>query len=126
MTERLLIEYPLIIEPPIEDSKMAFDFQGFQAVLEKQKEIESQKNQFRAGALEDVKQLVKMFNFTAAELGIAAPAAAAVPADKPKRVVKAKYRTADGFEWTGRGRMPKPIQAAIDAGFSLADMEIKD
>ena len=106
---------------------MAFDFQGFQAVLEKQKEIESQKNQFRAGALEDVKQLDKIFDFTAAELGIAAPAvAAAAPAEKPKRVVKAKYRTADGFEWTGRGRMPKPIQAAIDAGFSLADMEIKD
>lgn len=105
---------------------MAFDFTGFQAVLDKQKEIEAQKNQFRAGALEDVKKLVTMFNFTAAELGIAAPAAAAAPAEKPKRVVKAKYRTADGFEWTGRGRMPKPIQAAIDTGFSLADMEIKD
>lgn len=102
---------------------MAFDFQGFQAVLDKQKEIEAQKNQFRAGALEDVKKLVQTFNFTAAELGIAAPAA---PAEKPKRVVKSKYRTAEGFEWTGRGRMPKPIQAAIDAGFSLADMEIKD
>lgn len=105
---------------------MAFDFTGFQAVLDKQKEIEAQKNQFRAGALEDVKKLVTMFNFTAAELGIAAPVAAAAQADKPKRVVKAKYRTADGFEWSGRGRMPKPIQAAIDAGFSLADMEIKD
>ena len=103
---------------------MAFDFQGFQAVLEKQKEIESQKNQFRAGALEDVKQLVKMFNFTAAELGIAAPAAAAVPAAKPKRVVKAKYRTADGFEWTGRGRQPKKIAEAIAAGHSLESMEI--
>ena len=105
---------------------MAFDFQGFQAVLEKQKEIESQKNQFRAGALEDVKQLVKIFNFTAEELGIAASVAPVAAADKRKQPVKPKYRTADGFEWTGRGRMPKAIQTAIDAGFSLADMEIKD
>ena len=105
---------------------MAFDFAGFQSVLDKQKEIEAQKNQFRAGALEDVKKLVTMFNFTAAELGIAAPAAPAATTDKRKQPVKPKYRTAEGFEWSGRGRTPKAIQAALDAGFSLESMEIKD
>ena len=104
---------------------MSFDFQGFQSVLDQQRQVEEQKQAYREQAKATAKELVALFNFTADELGIAAEETAA-PAEKVKRIVKPKYRTPDGFEWTGRGRMPKPIQAAIDAGFSLADMEIKD
>ena len=48
----------------------------------------------------------------------------AAPAEKVKRIVKPKYRTPDGFEWTGRGRQPKKIAEAIAAGHSLESMEI--
>lgn len=35
---------------------------------------------------------------------------------KPKGALPAKYRGPNGEEWSGRGRNPKWLQAAIDAG----------
>ena len=102
---------------------MSFDFQGFQSVLDQQRQVEKQKQAYREQAKATAKELVALFGFTADELGIAAEGAA-VPAEKVKRIVKPKYRTPDGFEWTGRGRQPKKIAEAIAAGHSLESMAI--
>lgn len=90
-----------------------------------QKKVEDEKAAFRASAQETVKELVKTFNFTAAELGITAVEGAPVE-EKPKRFVAPKYRTPEGVTWTGRGRQPKAIADAIAAGHSLESMLIKD
>ena len=73
---------------------MSFDFQGFQSVLDQQRQVEEQKQAYREQAKATAKELVALFNFTADELGIAAEETAA-PAEKVKRIVKPKYRTPD-------------------------------
>ncbi len=47
--------------------------------------------------------------------------------NKPKKSVKIRYRNPDNFSdtWTGRGRKPKWVEALLDAGKSLEDIEIK-
>ena len=102
---------------------MAFDFEGFQAVLEQQQKLEDEKATFRAAALENVKQLVQTFNFTAAEIGVCAEG---VAPKKEKRTIAPKYRAPSGETWTGRGRQPKFIVEAINAGHTLESMLIKD
>ena len=51
---------------------MSFDFQGFQSVLDQQRQVEEQKQAYREQAKATAKELVALFNFTADELGIAA------------------------------------------------------
>lgn len=47
--------------------------------------------------------------------------------DKPKRTVAPKYIDPnDGTQtWTGRGRKPKWVEAHLEAGKTLEDLEIK-
>ncbi|WP_420600629.1 H-NS family nucleoid-associated regulatory protein [Neptuniibacter sp.] len=47
----------------------------------------------------------------------------AVAEVKQKKKVEAKYRL-DTVEWSGRGRTPVAIKAYLEAGGSLADIEI--
>ena len=103
---------------------MVFDFEGFQTVLTREKELEEEKALYREDALETVKKIMEQFNFTAAELGITTDGAPSK--EKTKRIVAPKYRTPDGEIWTGRGRQPKAITEAIAAGHSLESMLIKD
>ena len=70
---------------------MSFDFQGFQSVLDQQRQVEEQKQAYREQAKATAKELVALFNFTADELGIAAEETTA-PAEKVKRIVKPKYQ----------------------------------
>lgn len=102
---------------------MGFDFTGFETVLNQEREVAEKRQSYRPDAMQTVRELVARFHFTAEELGIAATAEAPV-AEKPHRVVPPKYRTPDGFTWTGRGRQPKAIAEAIAAGHSLESMLI--
>jgi DNA-binding protein H-NS len=47
--------------------------------------------------------------------------------DKPKKSVKIRYRNPDNFSdtWTGRGRKPKWVEALLESGKTLEDIEIK-
>ena len=101
---------------------MVFDFTGYETTLNQERELAEKKQSYRADALKTVQELAATFNFTAADLGVTD--SGAVPAAKPKRVVPPKYRTPEGFEWTGRGRQPKAIADAIAAGHSLESMKI--
>ncbi|MBP7661017.1 MAG: H-NS histone family protein [Burkholderiaceae bacterium] len=98
--------------------------------------------------IRDIKKKIAEFGLTAADLGLAAPAAvrrAAKPADKaaaaaaaaePKgsrkkrrstagKKVAPKYRGPAGDLWTGRGRQPSWVVAEIAAGRTLDDLLIK-
>ncbi len=102
---------------------MGFDFTGFETVLNQEREVAERRQSYRPDAIQTVRDLVEHFHFTAEELGIVATDAA--PADeKPHRVVPPKYRTPEGFTWTGRGRQPKAIADAIAAGHTLESMLI--
>jgi DNA-binding protein H-NS len=47
--------------------------------------------------------------------------------NKPKKSVKIRYRNPDNFSdtWTGRGRKPKWVEALLESGKTLEDIEIK-
>jgi len=97
--------------------------------------------------IRDIKKKIAEFGLTAADLGLAAPAAArrtAKPVDKaaaaaaaePKgsrkkrrstagKKVAPKYRGPAGDLWTGRGRQPSWVVAELAAGRTLDDLLIK-
>ena len=95
--------------------------------------------------IRDIKKKIAEFGLTAADLGLAAPAAprrAAKQADKaaapaePKgarkkrrstagKKVAPKYRGPAGDQWTGRGRQPAWVVAELGAGRTLDDLLIK-
>ncbi|MEM7196958.1 MAG: H-NS histone family protein [Pseudomonadota bacterium] len=47
-----------------------------------------------------------------------------VGAAKPRKPVAVKYRDNNGNSWTGRGRKPRWLQAALEKGNSLDDYAI--
>ncbi|MHC0054784.1 H-NS histone family protein [Actibacterium sp. D379-3] len=73
-------------------------------------------------ALEAVKQAAKTHGFTLAEL------IPLVDGDKPARKAKqpAKYRNPDNPNqtWSGHGRPPGWMKAALETGISLSDLAI--
>ena len=101
---------------------MAFDFDGFEALLAQQKQLDEKKQECRAQALEQIKQIINQFGFTAKELGLSAGVVAIT--NKARVKVAAKYCTPNGVEWSGRGRMPKAFEPFIAAGHTLESMLI--
>ena len=93
--------------------------------------------------IRDMKKKIAEFGLTAADLGLvaAAPvkravksadktAAPAGPGRKKRRStagkkVAPKYRGPAGEQWTGRGRQPGWVVAALNAGGTLNDLLIK-
>jgi DNA-binding protein H-NS len=47
--------------------------------------------------------------------------------EESKKSVKIRYRNPDNFSdtWTGRGRKPKWVEALLESGKTLEDIEIK-
>ena len=84
-----------------------------------------------------VRAIIDMFQFKASEIGFdsakRADVAQVKPAaiklnklkSKPARKVEPKYCAPDGKLWTGRGKQPKSIREALEAGFTLEDMLIE-
>ena len=83
--------------------------------------------------IRDIKKKIAEFGLTAADLGLAAPAAAAAEpkGSRKKRrstagkKVAPKYRGPAGDLWTGRGRQPSWVVAELAAGRTLDDLLIK-
>jgi len=125
-----------------------------QAQIEKlQKEAASVKKRELAETILNVKKAIQIFGLTAADLGLAEGgsgkrgrkavkgkissdrAAKGKPRGRPtnskvrrvdkRSVVAPKYRdSATGITWTGRGKQPKWLSAAISAGKTLEDFKI--
>ena len=123
-----------------------------QAQIQKlQKEAESVKKRELAGTIANIKKAIQIFGLTATDLGLsvagsAKPGGKAVqvqvagarttagkrrgrPAKKTgadkRSVVAPKYRdVATGITWTGRGKQPNWLSAAISAGKKLEDFKI--
>jgi DNA-binding protein H-NS len=83
------------------------------------KAVETYSDRERKAALAEVEALVRERGFTLSEL-------VGEIATKPRKVVAAKYANpSDPSEtWSGRGRKPRWVVAALDAGKSLEDLAI--
>jgi DNA-binding protein H-NS len=125
-----------------------------QAQIEKlQKEAASVKKRELAETILNIKKAIQIFGLTAADLGLAEGdsvkrgrkavkgkitsdrAAQGKPRSRPtnskvrradkRSVVAPKYRdSATGVTWTGRGKQPKWLSAAISSGKTLGDFKI--
>ncbi|OOF39678.1 DNA-binding protein H-NS-like protein [Rodentibacter rarus] len=100
-----------------------------EAVAEKRMQMEElQKAEIeRKARIEKYKELMKQEGITAEELQeIVGGTSSSIRSRREPRPAKYQYTDANGKQktWTGQGRMPMTIQAALNAGKSLSDFEI--
>lgn len=113
-------------------------------IEELRKQAERQRKEEYSSVLKTIKKQIAEYGISAQELGFGAAAstkrgrkakgakAAAKPGRKPraKRAgsgvkVAPKYRDSSGNTWTGRGKMPKWLAAAVAAGRSVESFLIQ-
>lgn len=106
-------------------------------IARQQERLDQKKLSARQEALQTVRAIIDMFQFKASEIGfdsakradVAQVKPAAIKLNKLKsksaRKVEPKYCAPDGKLWTGRGKQPKSIREALEAGFTLEDMLIE-
>lgn len=75
----------------------------------------------RLPVLEDVKNKIKLYSFTAKELGFGG--VEKTTEDKRSLPVAIKYRSGD-LTWTGRGRKPKWLEEKLATGAKLEDFAV--
>ncbi len=91
-----------------------------------QKTAETLRQKEVAGVIDRIKVAIQTYQLTASDLGLAAKAAVAPRAPKAGKAAKPKraaaYRDAEGRTWSGRGRRPAWLNAALAAGKTLDDL----
>lgn len=95
-----------------------------------QKQAEEVRQAEIAGVIAEIKQKIRDYDLTAADLGFSnAVPAKNEPVSRSDRraAVRPKYQDpASGKTWTGRGVMPKWMKAAVDAGRNRDEFLIPD
>nr|WP_307742575.1 H-NS family nucleoid-associated regulatory protein [Massilia varians] len=99
--------------------------------------VDQLRAQHRAMAIADVREKIKIYGLSAAELGFvgtvtaqaargAAQESERTAADRRSQV-KPKYRSPEGNEtWSGRGKPPLWLQALLDQGRNKEEFEITE
>jgi DNA-binding protein H-NS len=97
-----------------------------------QREAEEMKRKEIEGVVARIKEAIKAYGLTAADLGLVARVAqAAKPGKKRagrkpgKAAAAAKYRDEAGNTWGGRGPRPAWLREALAAGKQLSDFAVK-
>jgi len=93
-------------------------------IADLQKEAESIRKKEVAGVIGRIKEAIKHYDLTAADLGLSG-ARAATGAKPGKASRAAKYADDQGNSWSGRGPRPGWIKAAIAAGKQLEELLAK-
>ncbi len=106
--------------------------------LERAKQrVDQLRAQHRAKAITDVREKIKIYGLTAAELGFAGTPTARAAQEAPQEsdgavadrrsLVKPKYRSPDGSEtWSGRGKAPLWLRVLLDQGHKKEEFEISE
>ena len=97
-------------------------------------EAEKLRRQEADGVIDRIREAIRFYNLTAADLGLGAkvanaPKAMAKPGRRKAKVVAApaavKYRDEQGRGWVGRGKRPQWLRDALTSGKSLQDFLVK-
>lgn len=96
----------------------------YQELLQQQKELEKQieaaRKQELSEAITKVKALMSQYGLTMADITSTGKTSSA----KGTKVAP-KYRNAEtGETWTGRGRQPKWVEAALASGKTMEDLSV--
>ncbi len=91
--------------------------------------LQKQKDAIRArevaGVIRRIRKAIDYYGLTAEELGFGPGARGKSTARKAGRRVAIKYRDGAGNQWSGRGRRPAWFVAAIQAGRSMEELEVR-
>jgi len=95
--------------------------------------LQKQKDAIRArevaSVIRRIRKAIDYYSLTAEELGFGpgtrGKAATGKAARKTTRKVAVKYRDGAGNEWSGRGRRPAWFVAALAAGRSMEELEVR-
>lgn len=101
-----------------------------------QTEAEDLRRKEAQGVIDRIKEAIKAYNLSAADLGLAGPRAARAaksggPAAKRRKTGKRKvsaapkYRDDAGNTWVGRGKRPGWLRDALASGRTLEDFQIR-
>lgn len=90
-----------------------------QQIAELQKKAEEVAQANRLPVLEDIKNKIKLYGFTAKELGFRN--VGSDPSTPTKKPVRIKYKKGTDT-WTGRGRQPKWVVEFLNGGGKLEDI----
>lgn len=120
----------LAILPPYLGARMPKTVAQIEAQIAKlQKQKDALRAQEVAGVVRRIRKAIDYYGLTAEELGFDRGArgktAVGKTARKTTRKVAVKYRDGAGNEWSGRGRRPAWFIAALDAGRSMEDLEVR-
>ena len=100
----------------------------YQELLAQKAELDRQIEQARKQELSDavgqIKGLMAQYGLSVADLSGKGASAAKTSAAKGSKVAPKYRNTATGETWTGRGRQPKWVEAALASGKSLNDLAI--
>jgi DNA-binding protein H-NS len=97
-------------------------------------EAERLRRQEVDGVIERIRDAIRHYGLTAADLGLGRGGGAAKPAAKKTRGRRrgksapsavAKYRDEQGRTWVGRGKRPQWLRDALAGGKTLADFAVK-
>lgn len=100
-----------------------------QQIEELQREAEKLKRQEISDVIARIKEAIRVYSLTAADLGFGRSAKPVVAKKAGPRRRKAgdgvvKYRDGDGRVWGGRGPRPKWLRDAIASGRKLEDFAV--
>jgi DNA-binding protein H-NS len=104
-------------------------------ISELKKQAEKQRKEEYSVVLRSIKKQIQDYGITADELGFA-PGSIASSTTKPSSTYKKhkkssgkkvapKYQDTSGNTWSGRGKRPRWVTAAIDSGVSLDTLLIR-
>lgn len=98
-------------------------------VNELREKLAEQKNTERAQAITSIKELIKTFQLTAADLGLSGKKSLVrkerAMGDKRTRVAPKYQDPVSGKTWTGRGKTPAWLAAQLSAGHSKQEYLIQ-
>jgi len=107
---------------------MAKTYADIQKEIESlQKAAEALRHKEVAGVISRIREAIDTYDLTARDLGFGARQAAAAPkrrgrAKGAKSAAAAAYRDGSGKTWSGRGRRPGWLNAALAGGKKLEDL----
>jgi DNA-binding protein H-NS len=91
-----------------------------------ERQIAQMNSQGRTDAIEEIRRIMSEHGLTAIDLQTAPKVVRKVEKTEgaARKPVAAKYKDADGNQWTGRGLKPRWLTAALGAGKKLEDFAV--
>lgn len=112
------------MQKPNELQQQINEFEAKLNELRKQQELERKGE--RTQAIATAKDLIKSYDLTALDLGLAGKGATKRTTEDKRNVVAPKYQDPDsGKTWTGRGKSPAWLSAQLLSGRDKQDFLIK-